>query len=274
MNNTAKHVRLYDFDTGEITTIPAAELAPGFIQVQIQGIEGTCWTKPGNFERGKLRHPPFDEERREKIRLIMNSLEEVRPLTFQQWEDGFRMDLHPDKQISLWLHLCLKLAKVCGEHILTTTQRKAVYNVLVTCTSASYEHIWQVVSFRGLPKEIVRDAIEEFFGHPALKQKFAKLKPEDFADESGRVPIPITEFFEAAEARAILRSTDLIFGFDSFSRTQAIFYGADRLKKIVSTGKSEELTTVSVLYDSRTDHLEYLYAQVTDLKGSCCFDQQ
>ena len=75
------------------------------------------------------------------------------------------------------------------------------------------------------------------------------------------------------EIREHLAKMDLIFGIDCTTRNQCIFFGHDALRRIVVTEQSARLNVMHVLYDSRTDQLEYLVCVVMKIKGSCCYGQ-
>src|SRR5437660_1795022 len=90
---SAERVRVYDFETQKITTIPAAELASGMIKAQVQGIDGEVYVEASQVRLGgDYRHPPFDAERKALMRHLAEVFADVYPITAEQWEDGFRRD--------------------------------------------------------------------------------------------------------------------------------------------------------------------------------------
>ena len=273
MDSPQKNVRIYDFETEEVTTIPAAELAPGMVETEVIGMEGTYWVTLKNAKPGTIKHPPLNKKRRADVNKIMLSLRKVHPLTFQQWEEGFRRDLYIDREIDIWLRVAETFSDINRQFQLNSAQRKALFQVLVTCLQTRFEHVWQIMDRGELPIEIAEAAVESFYGQPTLKQEFAKLNPEDYRDFQGRVPFPVTALKDA-DAREVLKRADLIIGIDSYTRHTSIFFGLDRINKIKATGITEVLCSASVLYDSRTDQLEYLYVAVEMLKGSCCYGEK
>src|SRR3954469_16250683 len=94
-------VRVYDFETQKLSEIPAAELAPGMVEAEVQGV-GRVWIsssqgRPSDKQREKL--PP---ELLERVQKIKATLDEVYPKTIEFWEDGFCRDAHPDQEIAIW----------------------------------------------------------------------------------------------------------------------------------------------------------------------------
>jgi hypothetical protein len=88
-------VRVFDFGTEQIITMPAAELAPGMVKARLEGIEGEVWIDSSHLKKNVFQHPPFDEEVRDHLHEIKSALNEVYPMSLEQWEDGFRRDRTP-----------------------------------------------------------------------------------------------------------------------------------------------------------------------------------
>ena len=108
---------------------------------------------------------------------------------------------------------------------------------------------------------------------PRFATEFENVKPEDFADSNGNVPILVTAL-EKPEVREALNRSDIILGVDCSTGKWSVFFGLDLTKQIISTGQSDIFAMTWVLYDGRTDRLEYLRSVVQELKGSCCFGQK
>src|SRR5262245_15758994 len=102
MNQQAT-VRVYDLETKTITTIPAQELAPGMVRAKVVGIEGEVFIEAAQMGETPYRQPPFSEGIRKRLEEIRNTFMEVRPLSLEEWEDGFRRDTKPAKEIGLWM---------------------------------------------------------------------------------------------------------------------------------------------------------------------------
>jgi hypothetical protein len=88
---------VYDLATGEVREVPAGEPPPGTVPCTLTKIG------PGEAAPGPIRHPPFSPEVRALIRDFPDIFRDVCPRTLEQWEDGFRRDLHPGREIAIWL---------------------------------------------------------------------------------------------------------------------------------------------------------------------------
>ena len=56
----ADTVPFYDTETKRVVRIPAAELRPGTIFVQVQGMEELVWMLADQLYQGEGRHGPFE----------------------------------------------------------------------------------------------------------------------------------------------------------------------------------------------------------------------
>ena len=126
-------VPYHDFSTGKMTLIPKAELSPGAVLVQIQGQPHPVYIDSVQLQPNTHQHPPFEGEIKEAIMSLVIDLAEVRPLSFEEWEDGFRRDQTPDKEIAGWVHLAAILKTMTGQFSLDLPERKECYRVLVAC---------------------------------------------------------------------------------------------------------------------------------------------
>lgn len=126
-------VDMYDTATGRVIRIPKCELAPGMVKAFIEGMEGEYWIDANKLcGADGFRHPPFDDEIRELVKEIQIHLKEVRPKTYKEWEDGFRKDVDPEKEIAIWLTFARKFSAVTGRKQYSLSQKKDIYTILIS----------------------------------------------------------------------------------------------------------------------------------------------
>jgi len=158
-----KKVRVYDINTKEVITIPAAELAPGMVETEVEGV-GRVWVdaKQGKMDVG-YRHGPFPEDIRDRLREIKEALDEVHPMTLDEWEDGFRKDTHPEREIAIWLRIAEKYKTFIEGKGLSQAQRKEIFSVMLACTTSPKDLILETVTLSAITHEEAQDAIEAFY---------------------------------------------------------------------------------------------------------------
>ena len=159
---SAQMVPFLDVETGRVVQIPASELRPGAVQIQMQGI-GLVWALPHQFKDGGILHPPFDEGVRAYIRQIDEAFGEHRQLSFDDWEDGFRRDAKPEREIALWSHAAdVYTAFASGEP--SPERRKDMYRCIVACLTATPDTVWHILKPAVLSRREVEQVVNRFYG--------------------------------------------------------------------------------------------------------------
>lgn len=156
-------VPYHEFPTGKTSLIPKAELGPGAVLVQIQGQPHPVYADSAQLQPGTHQHPPFEGEMKEAIRSLVIDLAEVRPLSFEAWEDGFRRDQTPDREIAGWLHLAAILKTMTAKFSLDLPERQECYRVLVACYTGERTTVRERSDPQLLSAEQIDLAIKYFF---------------------------------------------------------------------------------------------------------------
>lgn len=166
-DDAPERVRVFDFDTRRMSTIPAAELTPGMVCVRMDGVEGDVWVDGSRLQQNVFQHPQFSEEVRDRLRQLQAALGEVYPMSLEQWEDGFRRDRNPDKEIEYWLHLARTYARLTAPDDplgSTPERRRGVFQVLVGCGVAPREQVLSVAERGLLTREEAERILTAFYG--------------------------------------------------------------------------------------------------------------
>ena len=156
-------VPFFDVASGRVVRIPASELRPGVVQARMQGVEGLVWLLPDQLQQGEVRHPPFDEGIRAYIRQIQEAFAEHRPLSFEEWEDGFRRDANPEREIALWSHAADVYTAFAGGEP-SPGRRKDVYRCIVACLTTTPDNVWHVLRPAVLTRAEAEQVVHRFYG--------------------------------------------------------------------------------------------------------------
>jgi hypothetical protein len=160
----SKTVRVYDLVTKRVNTIPAAELAPGMVETQVEGV-GLVWINSAQVKRGReYKHPPFEPGVRDIIeREIQKPLAEVWPKTLAQWEDVFRRDTNPEQEIGVWCRIADRFVEFSKSEDLNRAQRQESFTIMLHCSTVPPEQVLEVVTLKALTREQAQRAIEAYF---------------------------------------------------------------------------------------------------------------
>ena len=101
MNN--KNVRLYDFETRQTSEIPAAELAPGMVRANVEGVgEVFIRADKKQFSQANNELPEgFESVAGAVLDILSPRLHWVK--SREDWTRGFRGDAHPVAELLLWM---------------------------------------------------------------------------------------------------------------------------------------------------------------------------
>lgn len=156
-------VPFYDVPSRKVVRIPIRELRPGAVQARVQGIEELVWLLPDQLQQGPIRHPPFDEGIRDYIRQIHRAFAEHRSLSFEEWEEGFRRDANPEREIALWSHAG-DVYQTFAANESSPERRKDLYHVIVACLTASPDTVWHVIQLSVLERPEAEQVVNRFYG--------------------------------------------------------------------------------------------------------------
>jgi hypothetical protein len=157
-------VRVYDSVSKAVTELPASQLTPNMIQTQVQGLEGVYWVDAGELRMGERRAESFPEEIRDYFRDLKAKLDEVYPMSVEEWEDGFLRDAHPEQEIALWLHAAEIYSRCTSGRSLRLEQKKEYFRVLATCMNSSRERVLQLYHPQFIAQEEAEKVIAAYFG--------------------------------------------------------------------------------------------------------------
>jgi hypothetical protein len=157
-------VKFYDIESGQITIIRAASLPFGAVRAEVRGIDGIVWVLPAKLQPGPFQHAQFSEPVRDFIRYIQSAFAEHMPLSFIEWEDGFRRDRTPESEIATWVHAANVYTDFVGQRQWSAAERADAYRVIVACMNASQDLVWQTVSLSVLSRPQLETVVSRFYG--------------------------------------------------------------------------------------------------------------
>lgn len=160
---THRRVPFYDFETKTTTLVAVDALRPGAVLVQIQGRPEPVYVDAAQLQQGPYRHPRFEGQARSAIQTIAAELADVHPLSFEEWEDGFRRDQDASGEIATWSRVAAVLRAMTERFDLGHAARQDCYRVLVACCSGPRETVRARLKPQVLTDDQVRMTIESYF---------------------------------------------------------------------------------------------------------------
>jgi hypothetical protein len=177
---TSDKVRVYDLETGKLTTIPVRELAPGMIRASVEGIEGDVWVDAKQAKSSpEYRHPPFDQDTRDVLVRLEQVFHDVYPCSLDKCEDAFRRDANPDKEILLWLRMGYAFDHFTKGRRLNAEQRMDIFSVINAAMNVGKDKVHFVVAPRTLSKRRVTRSRISFSRIPAKRRLWHSCRAPD-----------------------------------------------------------------------------------------------
>src|SRR4051812_14453083 len=103
-----------------------------------------------------IRHPPFSEDVRQVLRLIQDTFKVVRPLSLEEWEDGFRRDTHPEKEIGIWANMAGAFRHFTEGRDLDADQQRDIFAVILACWNNGPDNVLATVNCRTLSRNRIK----------------------------------------------------------------------------------------------------------------------
>ena len=127
-----RQVRVFDAATKTVAEIPLSELSENVIRVRMAGIDGEVYMDPAALALSPPNRPRGDfVDVESTIEEIRNTFAEHIPDTLEGWIDKFRGDMHPEKEIVVWLMMAQCYRATVDGKGLDKAARKEVFDLLV-----------------------------------------------------------------------------------------------------------------------------------------------
>jgi hypothetical protein len=273
-------VRVFiDLKSGKFSSVAAADVPAGYIRVVRQGI-GEGFIDPSvlrESDDGQPIHPPFVPELRAEVARIHSVLSIAMRMDLPSFEEGFRADKHPWREIALWDQMADLFEKVCGTprmRGITGTPRDILALILSFVNNGPSTASRPVRAYRSVSEPSARKLHDLWFAERRLSAvALAATKYRGMFGSESLPELPSTvsihTLFDETDAgpnldadfniHEFIETADVILGVDVESGHEFVVYG--------SGGDPDGRRVVRVELDQDTDELERLCALVEVRRG-------
>ncbi|MCB1098952.1 MAG: hypothetical protein KDN22_25495 [Verrucomicrobiae bacterium] len=154
-------IHILDARAKAAITLSSSDIKPGMILAHVKGEDEPRWIAPDMIRSSQTRHPPFEDEMRERIIRLKRKLSPVRPISYKMWEDEFRRDTDPEQEIEIWE----AIADIFARHGRTKGKKfqAELYRLLFTCSMTTEDHVKLTFPATSIPPHIVAEILNEFY---------------------------------------------------------------------------------------------------------------
>jgi len=259
-----KYVEVYDPDTKSKKTIPLAELSPLMLRAQFPD-GSTAWIDATKVKLNrKPVHPPLADKHKKVLQQIKQDLDQVFPISLQDWERDLRCDQNPEREIHIWRWIAHRFKQLTVASDLSPACKQDMFQLCLRWTmTKDTEATLATTPLNELSQEAARVLLEGFrttdagfFGGP-----FAQILPTSCVTDFSALK-SLDDF------KAVATQAELILAVDWSGSAMEIVHGKESLQRIVATGISQAIPAVALAVDFNTDQLEAFLAAVLVVKGS------
>ncbi|MDA1303627.1 MAG: hypothetical protein O2999_04910 [Nitrospirae bacterium] len=121
------------------------------------GSSRTSQVDPSKIQLGPIRHDTLSEPLLARIRELQRVFSEVYPRSMDEWSEGFRRDLEPEREVAIWEAMASAYSSFTTNRTLTFEAKREVLGFLLQ-RSAGDE---QSVLASAAPKHLTRPEVEQ-----------------------------------------------------------------------------------------------------------------
>ncbi len=268
----------------EYREMPRSEVPAGYTPVRMVGI-GECYVDMSTYRASPgFRHPPFPDAAKERIVRIHQVVEQYSSHTFEQFEEGFRKDMHPWREIALW-ELIVDAhqrftSHLTGEDQLTSQKKEDIFKAIMWMSNHFPDHgrvrLGATASLTAKRANEIFDWMCSNERASLLKERRQTLRELLCNSLPGPETVSIHALFgeeckpnEAASfiPEELIAAAEVILGVDVNTGKIAIFSGRKLLESCEASGQGIEARVLHVEMDFDTTEPEKLAALVKVVKG-------
>jgi hypothetical protein len=283
------------FNPREFYTVPSTELPPGLVRIHIKN-DGEFYAVQEVVtqlsEGSGFRHPPFSDAVRAIFSRLQRAFNDLMPMTVEEWEDGFRKDTHPWREIALWELWADGMVKftghITGADAVSKQKRRDIFGLLRQLNDLPHETktlLQRGTAALGTAGSITANRAKEITGWYFAQSADARrtVRANELleliapAGPIGPERVPISALLNEDgtglnlsadfDPRDLIAAVDVILAVDVVSGTEVVVFGRPGLEEITSRGEAGKARVLRVELDHETDELETLLGVVQAVRG-------
>ncbi len=153
----------YDFRTHTVSYIHSERLKPGMVQARIHNLEGLFWVDPAQMKQEKYQHGDLGAGALAALAVLESQLREVHPLSVEQWQDRFRREADPEREIASWERIAETYTREASSPALNLNQKRDIFQVIIACANGDRKNALSGVTLNALAKTTASQIVERFF---------------------------------------------------------------------------------------------------------------
>ncbi len=156
-------VEVRDIKTGKFSVVLKKNLGEEMILVENEKSGKKYWVNRYDLIQSGYRHPPFSGEIKQRLLTLMNTFSEVSKFkNYEKWEDGFRRDNNPEREIKVWEYIAKQYKKFSPKYKFIE-EKLDIYYLLITCSSSKKDIVLQTTKLNKLSVDDAKIIINSYY---------------------------------------------------------------------------------------------------------------
>ena len=133
---------------------------------RVSEAQTTTFVDPQTLKLGPIRHAQLPPYLIKRVRAFEPVFADVYPITHEKWIEGFRRDVHPEREIEIWEQSASAFSQFTSGRHLSLEVRKEVLGLLLFRSGATAEDTLKHVKLKYLSQEEARELISLYKASP------------------------------------------------------------------------------------------------------------
>jgi hypothetical protein len=134
-------------DRREQATVSNAPSSAPTSQPEVQ------WVDPSKIQPGPIQRDSLSPKQMERVRKLQAVFVEVDGQSVEQWVDGFKRDLNPDRELDIWETMAKAYTAYCSKRTLSPEAKKEVFKVVLLRSTAPEKDVLERLELKVLTKD-------------------------------------------------------------------------------------------------------------------------
>lgn len=169
-----KTVKVYDFEKKTVQSIPASELADGYILARVPGLDDLVYVNAQGWLKDRPpRHMSLSEECHRVLRHYANSTKDVDPRSFDEHLKMILTENEPCRELVVLFHIASVYTRFAKTKIISKEARQLLFNLVIRCSLAERHTVLEMVNVAKESLPLAREIVNYYFDYD-LNTEFSK----------------------------------------------------------------------------------------------------
>ena len=126
----------------------------------------TTTVDPATVKLGPIRHAELPRALIERAKALEPVFADVYPVTHEKWLEGFRRDVHPEREIAIWEQIAVAFTQFTAGRSVSLEIRREAFALLLFRSGATADATLKHAKLKYLTKDLAEQLVELYTAPP------------------------------------------------------------------------------------------------------------